>query len=340
MIIDERFYGKGKPLKLSNLIKKIKTKFPKLYHSEILNDDFFVNSFSTIEKAIENDLVFLENKKYFKYLKDCNCGCVVIAPDHLQSVNKNNSYIVTRSPRRVFAFCLGLIYPDIFEANGKNRISPNAKIKNGAVLGKNVEIGKQVIIGENTVIGDGVIIQDGTEIGSNCSINYTTIGKNCIIYPGVRIGTTGFGFNFDHDGVYKFPHRGRVVIKDNVEIGANSTIDRGSLGDTKISNFVMIDNLVHIAHNVSIGKGSVICGQSGVAGSTHIGENVTIGAQVGISGHLHIKSGTILSARSGVTKDISKAELMGGFPAMPIKEFRKQKATLSFLTRNKIRKTK
>ena len=338
MIIDERFYGKARPLKLSNLIKKIKTNFPKLYHSEILNNDFFVSNFSTIDKALQNDVVFLENKKYFKYLKDCNCGCMIITPDHLQSINKNNSYIVTQSPRRVFAFCLELIYPDKFETNGKNLISPNAKIKNGVVLGKNVEIGKQVIIGENTVIGDGVIIQDGTEIGSNCSINYSTIGKNCIIYPGVRIGTTGFGFNFDNDGVYKFPHRGRVIIKDNVEIGANSTIDRGSIGDTKISNFVMIDNLVHIAHNVSIGEGSVICGQSGVAGSTHIGQNVVIGAQVGISGHLHIKSGTILSARSGVTKDIIKAELMGGFPAMPIKEFRKQKAILSRLTKNKIRK--
>ena len=338
MIIDKRFYGKGKPLKLSKLIKKIKTKFPKLYHSEILKNDFLVNNFSTIDDAFENDLVFFENKKYLKYLKDCNCGCMIIAPNHLQYINKTNSYIVTRSPRRVFAFCLGLIYPDIFEANDKNRISPNAKIKNGVVFGSNVEIGEQVVIGENTVIGDGVIIQDGTEIGSNCSVNFSTIGKNCIIYPGVRIGTTGFGFNFDNDGVYKFPHRGRVIIKDNVEIGANSTIDRGSLGDTKISNFVMIDNLVHIAHNVSIGKGSVICGQTGVAGSTHIGENVVIGAQVGIAGHLHIKSGTILSARSGVTKDITKAELMGGFPAVPIKEFRKQKALLSRLTKNNIRK--
>ena len=216
MIIDERFYGKGKPLKLSNLIKKIKTKFPKLYHSKILNDDFFVNSFSTIDRALENDLVFLENKKYFKYLKACNCGCVVMAPDHLQSVNKNNSYIVTRSPRRVFAFCLGLIYPDLFEANEKNRISSNAKIKNGVVFGSNVEIGEQVVIGENTVIGDGVIIQDGTEIGSNCTVNYSTIGKNCIIYPGVRIGTTGFGFNFDNFSIA--PERSFKEIISHLQI--------------------------------------------------------------------------------------------------------------------------
>ena len=144
---------------------------------------------------------------------------------------------------------------------------------------------------------------------------------------------TGFGFNYDKNGVYKFPHRGRVIIKNNVEIGANSTIDRGSLGDTIINDFVMVDNLVHIAHNVKIGKGSIICGQSGIAGSTNIGDNVVIAAQVGISGHLNIKSNTILSARSGVTKDINNAELMGGFPAIPIKEFRKQQATLRIMTK-------
>ena len=133
-------------------------------------------------------------------------------------------------------------------------------------------------------------------------------------------------------------HIGNVIIGNYVDIGSNTTIDKGTLNSTIIGYYCRIDNLVHIAHNVYIGKGSVICGQSGVAGSTHIGENVIIGAQVGISGHLHIKSGTILSARSGVTKDITKAELMGGFPAVPIKEFRKQKAILSLLTKNKIRK--
>ena len=164
--------------------------------------------------------------------------------------------------------------------------------------------------------------------------------KKCLIYPGARIGTTGFGFNFDDNGVYKFPHRGRVIIKNNVEVGANTTIDRGSLGDTIIDDNVMIDNLVHIAHNVCIGKGTIICGQSGIAGSTVIGENVILGAQVGIAGHLKIKSGVMLSARSGVTKDINKVGLMGGFPAVPIMQYRKQKATINRITKQYNKKKK
>ncbi len=236
-------------------------------------------------------------------------------------------------PRRIFAFSLGLLSPGKNLPTFKSSISKNCIIKKGALIGNNVQIGDHVIIGENSVIGDGVSIGDYSEIGSNCSINFSKIGKNSIIYPGVRLGTTGFGFNFDDKGVYKFPHRGRVIIKDNVEIGANSTIDRGSLGDTIINSFVMIDNLVHVAHNVIIGKGTVICGQSGIAGSSVIGENVIIGAQVGIAGHLKIASGVILSARSGVTKDINNSEMMGGFPALPIQEFRRQKATLSMITK-------
>ena len=202
MIIDERFYGKGKPLKLSNLIKKIKTKFPKLYHSKIINNDFVVNNFSTIDKARHNDLVFLENKKYLKYVKDSNCGCMIVAPDHMQSVNNNNSYIFTRSPRRVFAFCLGLVYPDIFEVSGENRISPNAKIKNGAVLGKNVEIGKQVIIGENTVIAAQVAIAGSTKIGKDCMIGgQTAIAGHLKIADEVKIaGQSGVASSINKKG--------------------------------------------------------------------------------------------------------------------------------------------
>ena len=333
MNIDENFYGKKKPFKLSELIETIKNTFPELYHSNTMEKDLILKNCSTIENATNKDLVFIENPKYIKHLKNCKAGCILLDPQYLSHVNNKNSYIFSKMPRRIFAFSLGLLSPVKSLPTFKSSISKNSIIKKGALIGNNVKIGDHVIIGENSVIGDGVSIGDFSEIGSNCSINYSKIGKNSIIYPGVRIGTTGFGFNFDDKGVYKFPHRGRVIIEDNVEIGANSTIDRGSLGDTIINNFVMIDNLVHIAHNVIIGKGTIICGQSGIAGSTVIGDNVIIGAQVGIAGHLRIASGAILSARSGVTKDITNAELMGGFPALPIKEFRRQKATLSMITK-------
>mgnify|MGYP001228969881 CR=1 FL=1 len=333
MNIDKNFYGKTSPLKLSKLIETIKKTFPELYHSNTIENDFILKNCSTIDKFSKNDLVFIENSKYIKYLNNCKAGCIILDPKYLSHLNNKNSYIFSKMPRRIFAFALGLLSPGKNLSTSKSSISKNSIIKKGALIGNNVKIGDHVIIGENSVIGDGVSIGDNTEIGSNCSINFSKIGQNSIIYPGVRIGTTGFGFNFDDNGVYKFPHRGRVIIKDNVEIGANSTIDRGSLGDTIINSFVMIDNLVHIAHNVIIGKGTVICGQSGIAGSTVIGENVIIGAQVGIAGHLKISSGVSLSARSGVTKDINNVGLVGGFPALPIKEFRRQKATLSMITK-------
>ena len=333
MNIDENFYGKTNTFKLSELIENIKNTFPELYHSSIIKKDLILKNCSTIEKSTKNDLVFIENSKYIKNLENCKAGCIILDPKYLSHVNNKNSYIFSKMPRRIFAFSLGLMSPIKNLPTFKSSIPKNCIIKKGALIGNNVKIGDHVIIGENSVIGDGVSIGDYSEIGSNCTINFSKIGKKSIIYPGVRIGTTGFGFNFDDKGVYKFPHRGRVIIKDNVEIGANTAIDRGSLGDTIINSFVMIDNLVHVAHNVTIGKGTIICGQSGIAGSTVIGNNVIIGAQVGIAGHLKIASGVILSARSGVTKDINNSELMGGFPALPIKEFRRQKATLSMITK-------
>ena len=333
MKIDKRFYGEVKSYKLSDLSKNIKSTFPDFFHSCNFLKDHTVNNCSSIQDAQNKDIVFLENKKYFKYLNITNGVCLIIEPEVLHQLSNKDYYIATKQPRRVFAHILNLISPGKVDKKINSEISKSAILKKGVVIGKNVEIENNVVIGENSVIGDGVIISEGTEVGSNCTIQYSVIGKNCIIYPGARIGMTGFGFNYDKNGVYKFPHRGRVIIKNNVEIGANSTIDRGSLGDTIINDFVMVDNLVHIAHNVKIGKGSIICGQSGIAGSTNIGDNVVIAAQVGISGHLNIKSNTILSARSGVTKDIKNAELMGGFPAIPIKEFRKQQATLRIMTK-------
>ena len=340
MIIDKDFYGDSVPYKLSELIKKVQTLFPDLYHSNSILEDFLIESCATIQEANKQDLVFIENPKYIKYLENIKVGCIVIDPKHSTLVNNKNSFLICKMPRRVFAFCLGLISPGNHLPASKSKISRNATIKKGVILGDNVSIGKGVIIGENTVIGNGVIIDENSEVGSNCTINYAHIGKSSLIYPGARIGTTGFGFNFDDNGVYKFPHRGRVIIKNNVEVGANTTIDRGSLGDTIIDDNVMIDNLVHIAHNVCIGKGTIICGQSGIAGSTVIGENVILGAQVGIAGHLKIKSGVMLSARSGVTKDINKVGLMGGFPAVPIMQYRKQKATINRITKQYNKKKK
>ena len=333
MTIDKNFYGLANSLLISKLIKNIQDDYRDLIISVEIKNDIKINGGNTLKSSLRNELSFFDNKRYLSDLNNTKSGCIIVKPEFSSQVNPKLSKILTNSPRKLFGLCLGYIFSKNFVSKKNKEISESSIINQGVIIGNGVKIEKDVKIGANSVIGHGVTIKQGAQIGSNCTIDYSIIGENSLIYPGARIGTTGFGFDFDENGVFKFPHLGRVLIGKNVEIGANSTIDRGSLEDTVIKDNVMIDNLVHVAHNVKIGKGCVICGQSGFAGSSTLGDGVIMGAQAGISGHICIASGTILSARSGVTKSILKKDYIGGFPAVPISEFRKQIAVLRKLSR-------
>jgi UDP-3-O-[3-hydroxymyristoyl] glucosamine N-acyltransferase len=208
------------------------------------------------------------------------------------------------------------------------KIGNNVRIGHGVVIEDNVEIADDVTIEHGAIVKTGVMIGAGSRIGANSVISHAIIGERVYIYPGCIIGSDGFGFATYKGKHYKILHTGCVVIGNDVEIGAGSTIDRGSVKNTYIGNNVMIDNLVQIGHNVTLGDGCVIVSQVGIAGSTTCGKYVSVGGQAGIAGHLQIDDMASIAAKSGVIGNVDKGEVVGGYPAVPIRTWHKQNAVL------------
>jgi UDP-3-O-[3-hydroxymyristoyl] glucosamine N-acyltransferase len=215
------------------------------------------------------------------------------------------------------------------------RLGEGCRVEPNAVIGAGAELGRACHIGANAVIGPGCVLGDGVRVGANASLSHCLIGARVRIYPGVRIGQDGFGFAPDPKGHVKVPQLGRVIIGDDVEIGANSTIDRGAGPDTVIGAGTMIDNLVQIGHNVQVGRGCVLVAQVGISGSTRLGDFVMIGGQGGLTGHLTIGSGARVAAQSGVMRDLAPGETVMGSPAVPIREHHRQVLLLRRLAAKK-----
>ena len=214
-------------------------------------------------------------------------------------------------------------------------VGNNCRIDAGAVIGANVTIGNGCWIGANTVVCDGVVIGNDTQLGPNVTLEKCLIGSQVIIHAGVRIGQDGFGFAMGPKSHLKVPQLGRVIIEDDVEIGANSTIDRGAGPDTIIGEGSKIDNLVQIGHNVQLGRGCVIVSHVGISGSTVIGELSVLGGQVGVAGHLQIGAGAQVAAQSGVMRNLAPGEKVCGSPAKPIREFMRGVAVIEKLSKKK-----
>ena len=215
-------------------------------------------------------------------------------------------------------------YPDLtLNKPSKNKFK-GVRFGNNVLIGKNVKIGKNSIIGSNSIIEHDVVLGENCIIGSNVIIKNTLIKDSVVIQDNCKIGLKGFGFIPINLKNIKFPHIGKVVIDDDVEIGSSCTIDRGSVDDTYIGKNTYLDNQVHIAHNVKIGSNCMIAGQVGFAGSSKIGNNVSIGGQAGISGHLKIGNNVKIGGGSGVVKDIKDNQIVMGYPAVPLKEFLKK----------------
>ena len=212
-------------------------------------------------------------------------------------------------------------YPDPTLKKPTKKKFKSVKFGNNVLIGHNVNLGKNTVIGSNTIIEKNVTIGDNCVIGSGIVIKNSIIGKNVMIQDGCKIGQKGFGFIPINNKNIKFPHIGKVVIEDEVEIASNCTIDRGSIDDTKIGKNTYLDNQVHIAHNVKIGSNCMIAGQVGFAGSSTIGNNVSIGGQAGVSGHLVIGNNVKIGGGSGVVKDIEDNQTVMGYPAVPLKDF-------------------
>jgi UDP-3-O-[3-hydroxymyristoyl] glucosamine N-acyltransferase len=306
--------------------------------------DFLYMDVRPLDNAGKTDVSFLDNKKYKETFLASSAGLCIIRPSLLDIAPTGMGLLLTHDPYGAYARIASSFYP---VSTPLNSISDRSLISNSARLGKNCSISAGVIIGENVSIGDNCTVGPNTEImsgckieeccsiGSNVTIQCCMIGKSVIIHPGVRIGQDGFGFAPGTKGHFKVPQLGRVIIGDLVEIGANTTIDRGAGPDTIIGDGTKIDNLVQIGHNVQVGNHCLIVAQVGISGSTKIGDFTMIGGQTGIAGHLNIGSGVKIAAQSGVMRDIINGETVCGTPSRPMKKFMREIATVQKLAKTK-----
>ena len=299
-----------------------------------------------LESAGATDVGFLDNKKYVDAFANSKAGACIVDPETVGKAPRGMALLVSKTPYRDYARVAAAFYPDsdaaeIFDAAAP--VHPSARIGKDTVLGPGVlvgakaEIGRGCRIGAYTVVGAGVVIGDGCVVGSHVALSHALIGNNVTIQAGARIGQEGFGFAPDGKGYFKVPQLGRAVIGDDVLIGANTTVPRGSGPDTVIGPGCMIDNLVHIGHNVELGRGCIIAGQVGFAGSTKVGDYVVMGGQVGLAGHLKIGRGVQIAAKSGVIRDIPEGSIYGGIPAVPIRDWHRQTVALTRLVKGKRR---
>ena len=294
-----------------------------------------VNDVSKIEEGRPGTLTFLSNPKYIPYIYDTKASIVLVNKDFTPEKEIKATLIRVNNAYECLAKLLQLVEAVKPKKVG---ISPLASIATSATIDENVYIGPFVVIGENTHIGNNTsiyphtFIDDNCRIGNNCLIKAgvkidreTIIGNNCILQHGVIIGGDGFGFAPQTDGTYnKLPQVGNVIIEDNVEIQANATIDRATIGSTIIRKGAKIDNLVQIAHNVEIGENTVMASQSGVAGSTKIGKQCIVAGQVGFAGHINIADGNTFGAQTGVPNSIKQpGGIHQGYPAIPVNTFRR-----------------
>ena len=282
----------------------------------------------TLSQATSSDLTFFDSLVYLEEAKKTKANFCVTTEKLKHNlpafckpiVVKNVLYELCRVTKKFYPDA-DIDYEDQTLNPSINSHYPKVKFGFNVLLGKNCSIGENTQIGSNTIIEKKVVIGKNCIIGSNVAIKNCILGNNVVIQNGCKIGMKGFGFIPLKEKNLKFPHIGKVLIRDNVEIASNCTIDRGSIDDTVIGRNTYLDNQVHIAHNVKIGENCIIAGQVGFAGSTTIGNNVSIGGQAGISGHLKIGNNVRVGGGSGVVKDIPDNTTVMGYPAVTLKEF-------------------
>ena len=325
MAIDPRFYRIDHPVTLGTL--------GAFLGADIIGaTDIEVTDFAPPEGCSAGILCFVSSAEGL--IDNFHNGIVITCPDLIDKVKGAAGIIGADNPRLAFAravaHCLAV---DHVPAHNPPKIDPSARISASSVIADGVQIGANTTIGANSVINAGVQIGDDCHIGDNCSLGYCELADGCDIQSGVVIGSAGFGFEMTGSAPVKIPHIGIVRLGRGVFVGANSAIDRGSLDNTVIGQYVMIDNLVHIAHNCQIGDNCVIAGQVGIAGSTVLGPNVVIGGQAGIADHLQIGDGAVILARSGVTKNVDDNAKMVGFPAVEAGQYWRDQAVIRKLLR-------
>ena len=297
-----------------------------------------ISGVAPLDRADATHLSILSSGKYAPMMALTKAGVVLVDPEFRDAAGTPRARIIVKQPLEKLLALLPKLYPQELPAPG---VASTARIGKGASLGERVSIGDYAIIGAGAALGDGVVIGAQCVVGDGVSIGESTrlwpgvtiysggtLGKRTTIHSGVRIACDGFGYVFRDGQHQKIPHVGRCIIGDDVEIGANTTIDRGSIDDTVIGSGTKIDNLVQIAHNVRVGQKCLIMAQVGVAGSTVIGDGAILAGQAGIAGHISIGAGARVAAQAGVFGDVPAGESWSGYPARPHRESLRASAAL------------
>jgi UDP-3-O-[3-hydroxymyristoyl] glucosamine N-acyltransferase len=320
-----RFFVKKGPFPLKEIINNIgcSGKFTRA-------NDFAIYGVESLSNATKNDMTFLNSSRYKNLsLKTKAAACITscnlskFLPDNCIKLDVKNILFAVTQVSRMFYPKADIDYPDtnLLNSSELKKLYPNVNFGKNVLIGKNVDIGNRSYIGSNSIIESNVSIGENCVIGSFVTIKNSLINARVHIRDGARIGIKGFGFIPIKQKNLRTPQIGKVILEEGVEIGANCTVDRGSVTDTIIGKNTFLDNHIHIAHNVKIGEDCMMAAQVGISGSTIIGNNVMIGGQAGIAGHLKIGNNVKIGGASGVTTDLADNSKVMGYPAMPMKEF-------------------
>ncbi len=324
MAADPRFFPAGSALTLAEAAAAA--------GGELVGGDasLRITGVGPLQSAGASEISFLDNRRYLPLLAECQAAAVVLAPELLPRLPQGRVAIVTKQAYLGFGRIARALHPVPPPRPG---IHATAVVDPGAIIGAGVEIGpfavveagaeigEGCIIGPHAVVGTGVVLGQGCRIGAHASLSHCIAGRFVVLHPGARVGQEGFGFAVTPEGRFEtMPQLGRVLLEDLVEIGANACVDRGSQSDTVLGAGTRLDNLVQIGHNVSTGKGCVLVAQVGISGSARLGNGVQLGGQAGIAGHLEIGDRAQVAAQAGVMSDVGAGEIVGGSPALPMRE--------------------
>ncbi|MCP8893478.1 UDP-3-O-(3-hydroxymyristoyl)glucosamine N-acyltransferase [Shinella daejeonensis] len=345
-----RFFPPHEGIRLADLAAAVGAELADAAHA-----DRMVRSVSPVGRAQDGDLCYILSRKFKADLATCQATAIICDPALRDIVPADVAILFTPHAHTAFALAGALLHPSAMKPepmtvsaggisaaafiDGTARLEADVVVEPMAVIGRDVEIGEGTHIGPGAVIGTGVRIGRNCTIAAGATVQCALVGNDVIIHPGARIGQDGFGYGpGPKGGMIKIVQVGRVIIQDNVEIGANTTIDRGTMDDTVIGEGTKIDNLVQVGHNVRIGRHCGIVSQVGIAGSTRIGDGVMIGGASGVNGHITIGDRAQIAAMSGVAADVPAGERYGGVPARPLRDFLRDVAEMSMRATNRNRR--